>query len=98
PVAFAAGDLDGDGHLDLVVRTDSGALHVLSSRGGSNHTLAVRLAGLVSNRGGIGSKVTLRAGSLPQRLATSAATPPAAPAAAVFGMGHRTFADAVRVL
>src|SRR5205814_3295369 len=97
-VALAAGDLDGDGHQDLVLRTESGALRILANRGGTNHALTVHLAGLVSNRGGVGSKVTLRAGSLRQRLETSAATPPAAPADVVFGLGARTFADAVRVL
>jgi hypothetical protein len=98
PVSFAAGDLDGDGHPDLVARLASGALRVLQSRGATSHALTVRLAGLVSNRNGVGSKVTLRAGSLRQRLETSAATPPAGPADLVFGLGARTAADAVRVL
>jgi Flp pilus assembly protein TadD len=97
-VAFAAGDLDGDGHPDVVERLASGAVRVLQSRGATSHALAVRLAGLVSNRSGVGSKVTLRAGSLRQRLETSAATPPAAPADLVFGLGTRTAVDAVRVL
>jgi hypothetical protein len=98
PVALAAGDLDGDGHPDLVLRLASGALRVLESTGSPHHALAVRLAGLVSNRNGVGSKVTLRAGSLRQRLETSAATPPAAPADVLFGLGARTAVDAVRVL
>jgi hypothetical protein len=98
PVAFAAGDLDGDGHTDLVVRLSSGGLRVFANKGGGHHALAVRLAGLVSNRGGVGSKVTVRAGSLRQRLETSAASPPAAPADVLFGLGGRTAADAVRVL
>jgi hypothetical protein len=98
PVAMAAGDLDGDGHPDLVMRLTSGAPRVLASRGSTNHATSVRLAGLVSNRSGVGSKVTVRAGSLRQRLETSAATPPAAPADIVFGLGRREAADAVRVL
>ena len=98
PVAFAAGDLDGDGATDVVVRLASGELRVLANRGGTHRALAVRLAGLVSNRNGVGSKVTMRAGSLRQRLETSAASPPVAPADLVFGLGTRAAADAVRVL
>jgi Flp pilus assembly protein TadD len=95
---FAAGDLDGDGHTDVVLRMDSGDLRILENHGRASHALTVRLAGLVSNRSGVGSKVTLRAGSLRERLETSAATPPAAPADLVFGLGPRTTADAVRIL
>ena len=96
--SFAAADLDGDGATDLVVRLASGALRFWPSQGGRNHSVAVRLAGLVSNRSGIGAKVEMRAGSLRQKLETYAATPPPAPADLVFGLGPRPSADAVRVL
>ncbi len=96
--SFAAADLDGDGATDLVVRLASGALRVWQNQGGGNHSLAVRLAGLVSNRSGVGAKVEMRAGSLRQKLETYAATPPPAPADLVFGLGPRPAADAVRVL
>jgi Tfp pilus assembly protein PilF len=98
PPALAAGDLDGDGDTDLVVRLPSGDLRVLDNTGGRNHSLPVRLAGLVSNRGGAGAKVELRAGSLHQKLETYAVTPAPAPADVVFGLGPRAAADAVRVL
>jgi len=96
--SFAAADLDGDGATDLVVRLPSGALRVWQNQGGGNHSLTVRLAGLVSNRSGVGAKVEMRAGSLRQKLETYAATPPPAPADLVFGLGPRAAADAVRVL
>jgi Flp pilus assembly protein TadD len=96
--ALAAGDLDGDGDTDLVVRLASGELRVLDNDGGRNHSLPVRLAGLVSNRSGTGAKVEIRAGSLHQKLETYAATPAPAPADVVFGLGSRGSADAVRVL
>jgi Flp pilus assembly protein TadD len=94
---LAAGDLDGDGDTDLVLR-GPGGLRVLENQGGKNHALRVSLAGLVSNRSGVGAKVEMRSGSLRQKLETSAATPPAAPADLVFGLGPRTIVDAVRVL
>jgi len=98
PPALAAADLDGDGDTDLVVRLPSGELRILDNHGGRNHALSVRLAGLVSNRGGTGAKVEIRAGSLHQKLETYAATPAPAPADLVFGLGPREAADAVRVL
>jgi hypothetical protein len=98
PPAVAAADLDGDGDTDLVLRMPSGELRILDNEGGTNHALAVRLAGLVSNRTGTGAKVEIRAGSLHQKLETYAATPAPAPADVVFGLGSRASADAVRVL
>jgi len=60
--------------------------------------LAVRLSGRISNKGGVGSKVEISAGSLRQKLETSAAVPPAVPADLVFGLGPRALPDAVRVI
>ncbi len=97
--AFAAGDFTGDGATDLAIKLRSGELVLLRNRGGSkNPSMRVRLAGRVSNRDGIGSKVEIRAGSLFQKLETSSATPAIAPADLVFGLGSRAKADVVRVL
>jgi tetratricopeptide (TPR) repeat protein len=100
---LAAGDLDGDGDTDLVVRaTDGpgrGRLVVLKNDGGSRQSsLRVRLDGKVSNRSAVGSKVELRAGSLRQKLETASAWPAAAPSDLLFGLGGRASADVVRVL
>jgi Flp pilus assembly protein TadD len=94
-----AGDLDGDGDQDLLIRLTGGELrHWRNGGKTSNRSLAVRLAGLVSNRSAIGAKVEMRAGSLRQKLETYAATPAPAPADLIFGLGRRDRADAVRVI
>jgi tetratricopeptide (TPR) repeat protein len=99
PGALTAGDLDADGDTDVVLRFSTGTPIVLRNDGGNaKHSLAVRLAARVSNRSALGSKIDMRAGSLRQRLETSAATPAVAPADLLFGLGARTGADVVRVL
>jgi tetratricopeptide (TPR) repeat protein len=95
----ASGDLDGDGDTDLLLRLPGAGLRYLENQGGDRKgSVRVRLAGLVSNRSGVGAKVEMRAGSLHQKLETYAATPMPAPADVVFGLGGRGSADAIRVL
>ena len=96
--ALAVADVDGDGDSD-VVSADWDRVEIAQNGGDPrNRSLRIALQGRVSNRAGVGAKVQLRAGSLSSRLESSAATPPAAPADLVFGLGERPGADVARVL
>jgi cytochrome c-type biogenesis protein CcmH/NrfG len=96
---LASGDIDGDGDTDLIFGRPGGGLRIARNGGGNtNHFLRVALAARVSNRGGVGAKIEVRAGSLAQKLETYCAFPAPAPADVIFGLGKRTAVDAVRVL
>jgi hypothetical protein len=59
----AAGDLDGDGDLDLVLTTMDGPLRVLINEGRRVHaTATIRLRGRPPNREAIGAQVEVHAG------------------------------------
>jgi Tfp pilus assembly protein PilF len=96
---LASADLDGDGDTDIIFGTPGGGLRIARNEGGNrNHSVRVKVAGLVSNRSGVGAKVELRAGSLQQKLETYSASPAPAPADVEFGLGTRETADALRVI
>jgi tetratricopeptide (TPR) repeat protein len=98
-LSVSFGDLDRDGDLDAVALLANGELRSWRNDGGNKHrSLLVKLAGRVSNRGGIGSKVDIRAGSLRQRAELSAVTPSLTAADVLFGLGARGRADVVRVV
>jgi hypothetical protein len=95
--SLAAGDVNGDGHVDLVTRATDG-VRVWLNTGNANRSLRVGLRARVSPRTPVGAKVEMRAGSLWQRHEIYAATPMPAQSDLTFGVGRRPGADVVRVL
>ncbi|PYS20874.1 MAG: hypothetical protein DMF72_19345 [Acidobacteria bacterium] len=74
--AFAAGDLDGDGNIDLVMRACDGRIVIAKNEArNGNKSVRVNVRGHVSNRSAFGAKIEMRAGSLFQKLETYSASP-----------------------
>jgi tetratricopeptide (TPR) repeat protein len=96
--ALGIADLDADGDQDVIVATPGRLRHLTNEGGNARNSFAVDLAGRVSSKHGVGAKVEIRAGSLRQKIETSASVPMSGPADVVFGLGERPAPDAVRVI
>jgi hypothetical protein len=65
--AAAMADYDNDGDLDMLVSNNGGAPELLRNEGGNaRHWLQVKLAGVKSNRDGIGAKIRVVSGGTVQ--------------------------------
>ena len=64
---MAAGDIDNDGDVDLLVSNNGGPPDLLINEGGNRgNALLVRATGTTSNRSGIGARIALTAGGRTQ--------------------------------
>ncbi len=59
---MAAGDLDGDGHPEVVIVNMNAPPSLLRNEGARQNAISIRLSGTKSNRSGIGARVILEAG------------------------------------
>jgi enediyne biosynthesis protein E4 len=59
---LAAGDLDNDGRIDLLIVSQGGPLAYFHNRTRGGHWLALRLEGTASNRDAVGARVAITVG------------------------------------
>ncbi len=59
---LAAGDIDGDGDIDLFLTNNNGVPDLIVNESTSGSWLGVRLIGTASNREGLGARVIVKAG------------------------------------
>jgi len=59
---LAAGDIDGDGDIDLFLTNNNGVPDLIMNESSSGTWLGVHLVGTASNRDGLGARVTVKAG------------------------------------
>jgi enediyne biosynthesis protein E4 len=60
--ALAAGDVDNDGDLDLLVTNNGAGVNLLLNESGGANAMLVRVIGTKSNRSGFGTRLTLTTG------------------------------------
>jgi enediyne biosynthesis protein E4 len=96
----AAGDLDNDGDLDVVINNLDGAPTVLRNLGGNRQNfLVVDLEGRTDNRSAVGAIVTVRTGDLVQHAERRSGDSylSHSDARLHFGLGERTRVDSIEV-
>ena len=96
----AAGDLDNDGDVDVVINNLDGAPTVLRNDGGNRgNFLVIDLEGRTGNRSAVGAIVVVRAGDLVQRAERRSGDSylSHSDARLHFGLGTRTKIDSIEV-
>jgi enediyne biosynthesis protein E4 len=98
---LAAGDLDNDGDVDLIVANNGQTVDVLRNDGGNrNNALLIRTVGSKSNRDGIGArfKLTVNGRTLMRHVKAGSSYQAQNDLRVHFGMGSARMADKLEVL
>ena len=97
--AAAYADIDNDGFLDVLTTTNGGRAYLFHSEGGTNHSLRIKLAGVKSNRDGIGTLVRVEAGKegASQTLHSGSSYLSQSELVLTFGLGEKIKADSIEV-
>ena len=96
----AYADIDGDSDLDLLIAANNGPAKLLRNDGAkTGHRLRIRLIGNVSNRDGIGSRITIRtvAGQQWAMVKTGSSYASQNELPVTFGLGEQTSVSAIQV-
>jgi hypothetical protein len=96
---LAAGDLDDDGDLDLVLTTNGGPAVLMRNEGPVGKAVRVRLRGAFPNRDALGAVATATAGDLEQRatVRTGASYLSQSETALTFGLERRPRVDRLSI-
>ena len=97
--AAAYADIDNDGFLDVLTTTNGGRAYLFHNEGGTGHSLRIKLAGVKSNRDGIGTLVRVTAGKegVSQTLHSGSSYLSQSELVLTFGLGEKTKADSIEV-
>jgi hypothetical protein len=97
--AAAHADIDNDGYLDVLMTTNGGPAVLFHNSGGGNHSVRIKLVGAKSNRDGIGTVVSVKAGDTKQieTLRSGSGYLSANELVLTFGLGKRTQADEIEL-
>ena len=97
----ASADYDNDGDPDLLVSVNNGAAKLLRNDGGNaNHRLRIRTIGNISNRDGIGARITLTTAAGAPRwglVKTGSSFASQSELPVTFGLGVETSVSAIEV-
>ncbi len=95
----AYADINNDGALDVISTTNGGRVYLFRNEGGTNYSLRIKLAGIRSNRDGIGALVRVISGkeTVSQTLHSGSSYLSQSELVLTFGMGNMSKADSIEV-